>query len=58
MSTLENHLARLRQLQRRYECAADAGNDDGCARIQTLIDEETKRWEAQAVPAPTNTKGK
>ncbi len=40
----ENHLARLRELQRRYSACEESNNEDGCARIQELIDNENARW--------------
>jgi hypothetical protein len=52
-----DHLARLRALQRRYDCADAAGNEDGCAQIQNLIDQENERWsQHEAATQSTKTK--
>lgn len=44
MTAEQQHLARLRDLQRRYDCADNVGNEDGCQQIQKLIDAENERW--------------
>jgi hypothetical protein len=43
----EQHLARLRELQRRYDCADNVNNEEGCLQIQKLMDAENQRWAAQ-----------
>ena len=40
------HFDRLRELQRRYDCADNVGNEEGCRQIQGLIDAENARWAA------------
>jgi hypothetical protein len=44
MNEEQKHLARLRELQRRYDCAENVGNEDGCRMIQDLMDKENQRW--------------
>ena len=48
------HCQRLRELQRRYDCADNVGNETGCAMIQGLIDQETARWNASQANALLN----
>lgn len=43
----QQHLARLRELQRRYDACIEASNEEGAQRIQELIDNENQRWQAQ-----------
>ncbi len=51
------HLARLRELQRRYNACEESGNSDGADAIQVLIDKENQRWEQiESAPVTTGTK--
>jgi hypothetical protein len=47
MTAHEQHLARLRELQRRYNACEESGNEAGAEQIQKLIDAENQRWSAQ-----------
>lgn len=57
MTAEQQHLARLRELQRRYDCAENVNNEAGMTMIQNLIDNENKRWEQHdAAPETKGTK--
>ncbi|HXI70277.1 MAG TPA: hypothetical protein VNN22_07965 [Verrucomicrobiae bacterium] len=47
------HLQRLRDLNRRIAACEEAGNSEGCDRIQNLIDAENLRWSLIKDSQPT-----
>ena len=47
LAAKDQHIARLRELQRRFNACEESGNSDGCDAIQQLIDAENQRWSAQ-----------
>ena len=44
LAAKDQHIARLRELQRRFNACEESGNSDGGDNIQKLIDQENERW--------------
>ena len=48
------HWQRLRDLDRRLDACAEAGNSEGCDHIQKLIESENVRWSLANISQASN----